>query len=194
MGVPDFNRGRHIREEKIVPSYTNDELAQWFSSKAKDAQSQRRAIFATEERARSVITPGKMIFFKYQPKGEATLKYFDRYPLVLPIKRYGNGFLGLNIHYLDYPVDNGNTPRLLKKLHEFATNNQLDSTTKVRLSYNMLKQSIKTMKLAKPTIKRYLLSHVRSRFIEVHANEWEMAAALPVQLFHHNNIKKQQGI
>ena len=43
---------------------------------------------------------GKMYMFFYDPKHKATLPYYDRFPLVIPIERYPDGFLGLNMHYL----------------------------------------------------------------------------------------------
>jgi len=43
---------------------------------------------------------GKMYFFVYNPKHKITLPYYDMFPLVLPIERYSNGFLGINFHFL----------------------------------------------------------------------------------------------
>jgi hypothetical protein len=36
---------------------------------------------------------------------------------------------------------------------------------------------------AKPCIKRYLFSHVQSRFLEITADEWDIAVMLPVESF-----------
>jgi len=43
---------------------------------------------------------GKMYFFVYNPKHKMTLPYYDMFPLVLPVERYSDGFLGINFHYL----------------------------------------------------------------------------------------------
>ena len=43
---------------------------------------------------------GRMYFFVYNPKHKATLPYYDMFPLVLPVERYSDGFLGINFHYL----------------------------------------------------------------------------------------------
>jgi hypothetical protein len=58
----------------------------------------------------------------------------------------------------------------------------MNEKTRLRLSYDLL-AGTKAMKLAQPCIKRYLYSHVRSQFIEVTADEWEKAIALPVEMF-----------
>ena len=41
-----------------------------------------------------------MYFFRYDPKFRTTLPMFDKYPLVIVVERYTDGFLGLNMHYL----------------------------------------------------------------------------------------------
>ena len=47
-----------------------------------------------------------------------------------------------------------------------------------QLGYRLLKGA-RNMRYFKPCLKRYLLSHVRSRFAEVPAPEWEIATFLP---------------
>ena len=87
-------------------------------------------------------------------------------------------FLGLNFHYL--------APKhraiLMDQLKMFANNKKYDETTKLRLSYNMLKGFTK-IKRAKPTVHRYLNSKVNSKFVLVNADEWEVALFLPVERF-----------
>jgi hypothetical protein len=36
---------------------------------------------------------------------------------------------------------------------------------------------------AKPCIKKYLFKHIESRFLEITADEWDIAALLPVEFF-----------
>ena len=47
---------------------------------------------------------GSLNMFVYSPKGRNKLPYYDTFPLVLPLKRYKDGFLGLNFHYLPYAM------------------------------------------------------------------------------------------
>ena len=38
---------------------------------------------------------GNMYMFRYDPKHKKTLPYYDTYPLIIPLERYKDGFLGL---------------------------------------------------------------------------------------------------
>jgi hypothetical protein len=91
---------------------------------------------------------------------------------------YRDGFLGLNLHYI-HPK---HRIILLDKLSELATNNKFNETTRLRLSYSILSSFSKAFE-ATPCLKRYLSSHVQSRFVQIEANEWDIAALLPVEQF-----------
>lgn len=121
---------------------------------------------------------GKMCSFVYVPRGRDKLPYYDVFPLVFIVKRYKDGFLGLNMHYLD--------PRhrqvLLNRLYSIMSDKKMDSKTRVKLSYEVLKGSSK-FKLAKPCIKRYKNSGIRSKLSFVPAKEWNIAIHLPTEKF-----------
>jgi hypothetical protein len=119
-----------------------------------------------------------MYFFYYDPKGKDTLPYYDRFPLVFPIERYSDGFLGLNLHYI-HPKQR---IILLDKLSEFANNSAYDETTKLRLSYQMLKSASRIFEKT-ACMKRYLFKHVESKFLEINASEWDIAALIPAEYF-----------
>jgi hypothetical protein len=121
---------------------------------------------------------GKMYFYFYDPKTKDSMPYYDRFPLVIPIERYKDGFLGLNLHYI-HPRHRIN---LLDKLSEIASNKTYNENTKLRISYDYLAASSKAFE-ATPCIKRYLFSHVESRFLEIHADEWDIAVLLPMESF-----------
>jgi hypothetical protein len=70
----------------------------------------------------------------------------------------------------------------LDKLSEFANNDKFDKTTKLRLTYDLLSRASKIYEV-KPCIKRYLFNHVESRFLEINADEWDIAALLPMESF-----------
>lgn len=155
------------------------QASEWFSSKIKSANGYRNAIVKSTDRSRSTTVIGKMYFFYYDPKTKDKLPVYDRFPLVFPIERYSDGFLGLNLHYLS----GGERSALLNRLLEYKNNTRLTETTRLRLSYDLLSSAKRLASTARPTIKRYLFNHVRSNFIEVPATEWEMAIQLPVELF-----------
>lgn len=150
----------------------------WLRLKIKELNPTRQAILADRERFRNKSILGRMYFFYYDPKMKDSLPYYDRFPLVIPIEQYTDGILGLNLHYIH--------PKkriiLLDKLSEFTNNNKYDNTTKLRLTYNTLKSASKLFE-ATPCIKRYLFNHIDSRFLEISADEWDIAALLPVSSF-----------
>ena len=150
----------------------------WWLGKAKTAAGWRRRLLNNPDRARVTTVIGKMFFFEYDPKHKNKLPIYDRFPLVFPIERYSDGFLGLNLHYL------GVNERLaiLNKLKQFATAKNLTDKSKLRLSYDLL-VATKNMSALSPCIKRYLAGHVRSDFIEITALEWDKVVQLPVQVF-----------
>ena len=150
----------------------------WLRAKVKDLSPTSRALMADRDRLKGNSTIGKMYFYFYDPKTKDTLPYYDRFPLVIPIESYKDGFLGLNLHYI-HPKQR---LILLDKLSETATNNNFDSKTKLRVSYSYLAGASRAFE-ATPCIKRYLYSHIQSRFLEISADEWDIAAMLPVETF-----------
>ena len=128
---------------------------------------------------------GKMYFFSYDPKWKDKLPWYDRFPLIFPIEKYNDGFLGINFHYL-HPRDRA---ILMDELKGYANNNKYDETTKLLLTYNMLRGFGK-LKRARPTIHRYLDTKVQSQFVRINADEWEVALFLPVERFKKANKKQ----
>lgn len=157
------------------------ESREWFRKKVNQMRGKelrrvnRNELLKNEEidlRSRQVY--GSMIMFFYDPKHKKTLPYYDSFPLVIPISPAKDGFLGLNLHYLP-PILRA---KLLGALMDVTNNQKYDSSTKMEVTYDMLKSTSK-MRYFKPCIKHYLHEHVRSRFGQVGAAEWEIAAFLP---------------
>lgn len=133
--------------------------------------------------ARKLMNEGKLIgrpsvgrlnMFFYDPKTKVKLPYYDTFPLVLPLEPISGGFMGLNFHYLPYLL----RFRLLERLQKFADGG-MKSTTKMNANYN----DVKNIPLVRPTIKKYLFSHVRSSFLRIDFDEAALAVYLPVQQF-----------
>jgi hypothetical protein len=150
----------------------------WLMSKIRDLKPTRQSILRDKERLKSSTIIGRMYFYYYDPKLKDDLPYYDRFPLVIPIEQYQDGFLGLNLHY----ISPKQRIELLDALSEFASNSKYDDTTKLRLNWNKVKNIGAAFK-AKPCVKRYLFKHVDSRFLEINADEWDIAALLPFQNF-----------
>jgi len=131
------------------------------------------------------MTIGRMYMFRYDAKTKDKLPYWDSFPLVLPFAPAKGGFYGLNLHYL--PLRE--RALLMDRLYEYASNDRMDFTTKIRLSYNLLSKSA-SLKYFRPCVKRYLFKQMRSRFLYVDPQDWLVAMFLPTEKF--NGASKQE--
>ena len=127
---------------------------------------------------------GKMYMFFYDPKHKTKLPYYDTFPLVIPIEKYSDGFLGLNMHYLAPKL----RLNLLEVLMKITNNQSMNNSTRMMVTYNLL-SSTKRHRYFKPTLKRYLSTHVQSQFLNIKPDEWETAIFLPVERFVKKNKK-----
>jgi hypothetical protein len=157
----------------------------WLRAKIDDLKPSRQALLKDKGRMRDTTIIGRMYFYFYDPKTKESLPYYDRFPLVIPIEQYRDGFLGLNLHYI-HPKQR---ILLLDELSEFANNSKYDASTKLRLSYDLLRRTGAAYQ-ATPCIKRYLFAHVESRFLEITADEWDIAALLPLENFQKASASK----
>lgn len=169
-----------INQQLAKSGYTarTQQARNWLRSKIGELNPTPATLLKDRERLRNTQFVGGMFFFYYDPKTKDSLPYYDRFPLVIPVERYPDGFLGLNLHYI-HPKQR---IILLDKLSSFKNNTKYDETTKLRLTYNMLSATTRTFE-ATPCIKRYLANHVDSRFVEITSDEWDIAAMLPVERF-----------
>lgn len=126
----------------------------------------------------NLVVPGMLYLFNYDPKTKDDLPFYDKFPLVFPFKKLPDGFIGLNMHYLPLPY----RARLMDALYDLSSNKRFDSTTKLRLSYQMLNSASK-YRYFEPCVKRYLNSHLKSRLLHIDSNEWETALFLPLERF-----------
>ena len=165
-----------LAKEGLTPR-TNQARA-WLRMKIKDLKPTRAALLKDRDRLKERSVIGKMYFYFYDPKTKEKMKYYDRFPLVIPIERYNDGFLGLNLHYIHPKY----RMTMLDKLSATASNSAYDEKTKLRISYQYLTAASKVFE-ATPCIKRYLFSQIESRFLEISADEWDIAALLPMESF-----------
>lgn len=124
------------------------------------------------------IEPGKLYMFFYDPKHKNTLPYYDTFPMVFPWKKTPDGFIGLNLHYLPYPI----RVRLMDKLLQFKQNSNMDLQTQLKFSWSLI-DGVAKFAPAKPCVKQYLSEHVRSPFMQISAIDWPTAMMMPVERF-----------
>lgn len=159
---------------------------QWLKNKVailRNPLSIAKEIAKEQQRKGGRFQVGGLYFFYYDPKTKDDLPYYDRFPLVLVLEQYPDGFLGLNLHYL--PV----SYRLafLDKLMPFAVLDNNDDIKRMRVTYDILSAS-KRYKEFRPCIKRYLHGHLQSKILTVQPNEWEVACHLPLQQFRKEKV------
>ena len=162
------------------------ESREWFRKKASNMRSINREALMKEEplRQSNKRIIGSMQMFFYDPKTKDTLPYYDKFPLVVVVGPAEGGFYGLNLHYLP-PILRA---KMLDALMEVASSPNSEDA-KFVITYKRL-QSIAKLRYYKPCFKHYLNKHVKSRFAEVPAPEWEIATFLPTADFRKANSQK----
>lgn len=165
-----------LQKEGLSPR--SNQSREWLLSKVSSLNPTRESLMSDRKRLKESSIVGKMYFFSYDPKTKDKLKYYDTFPLVIPIETYADGFLGLNLHYL-HPK---NRIDLMEKLSETKNKETYDERTKLIINYNYLKFASKVFE-STPCIKRYLFSNIQSRFLEISSDEWDIAVLLPVESF-----------
>ena len=149
---------------------------QWYRSKIR-ALAPRISARRMLEQGKTTVKPnyGLMNLFWYKPIHAAKLSYYDVFPLVLPLDPISGGFIGMNFHYLPPLL----RFEMLDKMSRFATDRKFDKKTIFDLNYD----DVKRIKIIKPTLKKYLWSHMRSDFLRVDLDEAAIAIMLPVARF-----------
>lgn len=157
-----------------------DQARQWFKDQAQKIRTvdTQKLLVKSRENARNNVLTGQMYLFAYDPKHKDTLPYYDRFPLIFPIKRVPGGILGINMHYLPIVL----RAKLMDNLYDLVNNDSFDETTRLKLSYNILNSAAK-FRYFKPCIKHYLNNQIDSRFIYIPPEEWEIALFLPLHKF-----------
>lgn len=177
--------------KKNNPKFGSEELRDFLRDKALQASSRNvkpQRLINTKKAQGNIVSeilPGKMICYFYDAKHKDTLPYWDKFPVIFPIEKYKDGFLGLNMHYLP-PVFRA---RLMDRLYDLLNNQKYNETSKLHISYEIL-QAASKFKYFKPCIKRYLYSHIKSHMVEIDIKEWEMVAFLPLARFQKANQRK----
>jgi len=154
---------------------------EWLSQKIAELRNTSNIpVGMSRERFRQVdsFRLGKLYCFYYDPKGKESLPYYDRFPMVLAIEKYNDGFLGLNLHYLPFNY----RLAFLGKLLKFAVQGEPGEIDRLRVTYDILIAS-RRLKEFRPCIKRYLSGHIQSKILAIQPNEWDIAAFLPLQQF-----------
>ena len=153
-----------------------DKSATWYRTQVNKIASNKTAgqLFR-DNKLNGRPSVGRLNLFGYNPKFRKTLPYYDVFPLVLPLEPISGGFMGMNFHYLPPML----RFRLLERMQATATDSRFDSKTKFDVNYD----DVKSIKIVKPTIKKYLYAYCQTGFLRINADEAAIAIYLPVQRF-----------
>ena len=170
-----------------------DQVRKWMAGKLGDFRNAnskvRHIMMDNRDHLKTTMRPGFMYLYMYNPKHKVTLPFYDRYPLVFPFKAVEGGFLGLNLHYLP-PILRA---KLMDALYDKTSNNNYDESTRLKISYDILNGASK-YKYFRPCVKRYLYSHLQTKFLMIPANEWDYALFIPFEQFEKNGSRISKDI
>lgn len=140
---------------------------------------------------------GKMYMFYYDAKYKDELPYWDRFPLIFVLDVRSDRFWGVNLHYLP-PLYRA---RLMNALYRIQNRGKTPLSIKLRLTYDVLKSI--DPRVAKFAVKQYLRYSagskkkgsggavgVRSRFMQIPYDRWDVALMLPTEQFEKQNKSK----
>jgi len=167
----ELNRAVMTPKKRMSKAKESKKSVAWFKKKVGDS--------ARGFKKKAILKPGRMYTFGYDAKLKAILPYWDKFPLIIVLDVYKDGFLGLNFHYLS-PIDR---QKFFTKIMKFSTQKgePEDFTDKAR--FNVSWDAVRNIKHADKMIHKYLYGHVRTSLLEAPPNEWENVIFLPYQRF-----------
>ncbi len=126
--------------------------------------------------------PGKMYQFGYNAKTAKTLKYWDKYPLMICLGVTGTHILGVNLHYIP-PKQRA---EFLDTIMRYSSTKTTSNKTYLKIDYNKIKKH----QWVPHMLKQYLFSHVVEVFKEISPKDWGKAMKLPTQEFTYKDTGK----
>jgi hypothetical protein len=169
---------QHSAQNHDILSRKSIEWLQKEVKKLRDPTAISKGILKERDRFTKRPLIGGLYFLYYEPKFSNKLPYYDLFPLVLVLERYNDGILGLNLHYLPSEF----RALFLDKLLGYASYNDKDEIKRIKITYDIL-SGVKSHRLFKPCIKRYLNANMGTPPLRVEPNEWETAIFLPTHRF-----------
>ena len=181
-----FNKIQELRSDAGIPQ--RGRVAQdWFRQTVRRLFGDRsirgreqlvQAEDVTTRTPQNIQRTGRMFMFVYDPKLKKKLPFYDRFPMIFVLELRNDGFLGLNLHYLPIKL----RAMLFNQLTVLLNTKNLNENTRLRLTYQVIKNATKFHN-ALPLIREYKANHIRSRMLEVHPRDWEIALFLPTEQF-----------
>lgn len=164
----------------------DDRATRWLSQNLSKIKSRMKpAAFINSSRLaiRQQLTPGRMMFYAYDPKTKDSLPFWDDFPIVIILHPKPNGFLGLNLHYLPPKVRATFLNNLIRYVDDpnWAVYNNYKAL--IRVTYPILKQTRKLKPSMRKCIKHYLYDHIVSNVAFIPSAEWKTVPFFPLENF-----------
>jgi hypothetical protein len=159
-------------------THRTEQAKKFIQSKVAEARipTNRSNILNDAKRITPFAAVGRMFFFRYDPLTKERLSQWDEFPLVIPTTVTGDGFTGINFHFL--PPQS--RLAILGNLYMFLNNDKYDDSTRFVMSYDLLKGMSKFSGIQQ-CMRRYLYDQMLSPIIYIEPNYWETAIFLPVE-------------
>jgi hypothetical protein len=170
-----------FRKEAAARNFRMDSPAarRWYQQEAKKLYAAHSSLELMREMGlTSRLSVGQLVMFFYDPKYKETLPYYDRFPLDIVLSVEKEHFTCLNLHYLPVPY----RLAMIAEILQIQRAKTINDKTKLKVSYQMIK-SMSSLKALEPCIKKYLKSHVKSKFAVVNPKDYQLVAAMPLERF-----------
>jgi hypothetical protein len=128
---------------------------------------------------------GHLYLYVYKAKHDASLPYWDMFPLIFMVNVSAEHFMGINLHYIPPKARamlmDAINDELLKNRYDESKPNY-DKTLYTKITYSILKNVTKN-KMFAPCVKLYLKSHVQSDLVRIPGSKWADVMFLPLARF-----------
>lgn len=151
---------------------------EWLQEQARTLNVTPQRFLADSDRLVNRPMLGRMYMFQYDPKLKESLRFYDTFPLVIPLEYNRNGFTGFNLHYLR-PESRAHVLEILK---EYLTDNKMADRTRINITWDRIQRRLPLNEL-KRTVKSYLMTNVKSRFLNLLVEDWDLAVWIPADRF-----------
>ena len=183
--ITDYFEVMDLETKGLSPSQRIDKIFQYSHSEEVNSQLHDVEAFRFHNQQNALIQKhdyriltGRMCTFWYAPENPDQMRIYDRYPLVVIVKRKPDGFTGINFHYLRMRE----RAELLTPLRDRIAFIHDPEKTALKIKYGEL-ASRRKYKYFRPAIKDYKKKNIKRRFILIPEKNWDKALVLPIEDF-----------
>jgi len=175
-----FFQKAHKQAKQMGIIERNEITRAWYHNYALEQGVNYRSLQMLQEGGRrtSDMRLGRMYFFRYTPDNPEEI--YDEYPLLFLLYEDADNFSGINFHHLSPKL----RAILLGNMLMYLTNQ--DYTNRTRLFARKFRDVIgnnKRFRHAKVSYRQYRSNQIKSKVIQVHPLDWELAIMVPTERF-----------